>query len=74
MRISIFGAFSAGKKCALFTGKYGIPFLTCAISLKESFKGFLLYQGLLNYPFKLFFSTFNYVLVVQFLLSLPVNQ
>ena len=24
MRISIFGAFSAGKKCALYTGKYGI--------------------------------------------------
>ena len=23
MRISIFGAFSAGKKCALYTGKYG---------------------------------------------------
>jgi len=26
MRISIFGAFSAGKKCALYTGKYGSPF------------------------------------------------
>ena len=24
MRILIFGAFSAGKKCALYTGKYGI--------------------------------------------------
>ena len=24
MRISIFGAFSAGKKCALYTGKYGM--------------------------------------------------
>ena len=24
MRISIFGAFSAGKKCILYTGKYGI--------------------------------------------------
>ena len=23
MRISIFGAFSAGKKCALYKGKYG---------------------------------------------------
>ena len=23
IRISIFGAFSAGKKCALYTGKYG---------------------------------------------------
>ena len=23
MRISIFGAFSVGKKCALYTGKYG---------------------------------------------------
>ena len=23
MRISIFGAFSAGKKCELYTGKYG---------------------------------------------------
>ena len=23
MRISIFRAFSAGKKCALYTGKYG---------------------------------------------------
>ena len=23
MRISIFEAFSAGKKCALYTGKYG---------------------------------------------------
>ena len=27
MRISIFGAFSAGKKCTLYTGKYGILFL-----------------------------------------------
>ena len=28
MRISIFGAFSAGKKCALYTGKYGrFPFI-----------------------------------------------
>ena len=26
MRISIFGAFSVGKKCALYTGKYGILF------------------------------------------------
>ena len=25
MRISIFGAFSAGKKCALYMGKYGTP-------------------------------------------------
>ena len=24
MRISIFEAFSAGKKCALYTGKYGM--------------------------------------------------
>jgi len=24
IRISIFGAFSVGKKCALYTGKYGI--------------------------------------------------
>ena len=24
IRISIFGAFSAGKKCALYMGKYGI--------------------------------------------------
>ena len=24
IRISIFGAFSAGKKCALYKGKYGI--------------------------------------------------
>ena len=24
MRILIFGAFSAGKKCALYTGKYGM--------------------------------------------------
>ena len=24
IRISIFGAFSAGKECALYTGKYGI--------------------------------------------------
>ena len=27
MRISIFGAFSAGKKCALYTGKYGTQVL-----------------------------------------------
>ena len=26
IRISIFGAFSAGKKCALYTGKYGIQY------------------------------------------------
>ena len=26
-RISIFGAFSAGKKCALYTGKYGNLFM-----------------------------------------------
>ena len=24
MRISIFGTFSAGKKCALYTAKYGM--------------------------------------------------
>ena len=27
IRISMFGAFSAGKKCALYTGKYGSNFL-----------------------------------------------
>ena len=29
IRISIFGAFSAGKKCALYTGKYGIYASLC---------------------------------------------
>ena len=28
MLISIFGNFSAGKKCALYTGKYGTYYLT----------------------------------------------
>ena len=34
MRISIFGAFSAGKKCALYTGKYGTA--ACKSLLKMS--------------------------------------
>ena len=36
MRISIFGAFSAGKKCSLYTGKYGISWLLHGISLPVS--------------------------------------
>ena len=36
MRISIFGAFSAGKKCALYTGKYGITDLIFAGPVKQT--------------------------------------
>ena len=36
IRISILGAFSAGKKCALFTGKYG-TLLTCGNAVMFTF-------------------------------------
>ena len=38
MHISIFGAFSAGKKCALYTGKYGIADLVLTKGLWTSLK------------------------------------
>jgi len=57
IRISIFGAFSAGKKCALYTGKYGtfrqwmveiviivppnLPYYLCFINLYVWFSFFL---------------------------------
>ena len=33
IRISIFRAFSAEKKCALYTGKYGINFVLLTYSM-----------------------------------------
>ena len=38
MRISLFGAFSAGKKCALYTGKYGILYCKDLIIFYENTK------------------------------------
>ena len=35
MRISIFGAFSVGKKCALYTGKYGRLFCMVVSHIKQ---------------------------------------
>ena len=40
MRISIFGAFSAGKKCALYTGKYGSLMVTLQL-YKQNLDSFL---------------------------------
>ena len=38
IRISIFGTFSAGKKCALYTGKYGTqqPVIWDEISMSQT--------------------------------------
>ena len=38
MRISIFGAFSAGKKCALYTGKYGNSLIIVTILQQKYFR------------------------------------
>ena len=38
MRISIFGAFSAGKKCALYTGKYGIHMASCLADIHSTIR------------------------------------
>ena len=35
IHISIFGAFSAGKKCVLYTSKYGILFQHCGVLLSQ---------------------------------------
>ena len=39
MRISIFGAFSAGKKCALYVGKYGIQYILFRVLRPKSVIG-----------------------------------
>ena len=33
IRISIFGTFSAGRKCALYTGKYGNNYLIIVLQV-----------------------------------------